>query len=138
MRKFRNAALAAATATAVAFGGTAIATAAPQPNGTSSSLTSGTKQEGDTSIRDLIRAIGEKPGLGAVGDKTDANVEVDVRDVWGKEVYDKETPQWARIWRDTLNWGALLTIIGTVIGAANWALYNGLLPQIDWKTMTLK
>lgn len=133
MRKFRNAALAAATATAVAFGGTAIATAAPQPNGTSSSLTSGTKQDGDTPVRDLIKAIGEKPGLGAVGDKTDADVEVDIRDVWGKEVYDEQTPQWARIWRDTLNWFTIATALGTIIAAGNWALYNGLLPQIPFK-----
>ena len=66
--------------------------------------------------------------------------DADVRDIWGKETYkeDESVPQWARLWADGVDWFALATIIGGVIGAANWALYNGLLPQIDWKTMTLK
>ncbi|MCT1450518.1 hypothetical protein [Corynebacterium sp. p3-SID1194] len=140
MRKFRNAALAAVTASAVAFGGTAVATAAPQPDESRGSFTSGSSQDGDTPIKDLIGKIGEKPGLEAVGDATDADTDADVRDVWGKETYkeDENTPQWARLWSDGIDWFALATIIGGVIGAANWALYNGYLPQIDWKTMTLK
>ena len=65
MRKFRNAALAAVTASAVAFGGTAVATAAPQPDESRGSFTSGSSQADDTPIKDLIGKIGEKPGLAA-------------------------------------------------------------------------
>ena len=140
MRKFRNAALAAVTASAVAFGGTAVATAAPQPDESRNYFSSGSSQESDTPIVELIGKIGEKPGLEAVGDATDADTDADIRDVWGSETYkdNENVPQWARLWSDGVNWFALGTIIGGVVGAANWALYNGLLPQIDWKTMTLK
>ncbi|MDK8625269.1 hypothetical protein [Corynebacterium appendicis] len=140
MRKFRNAALAAVTASAVAFGGTTVATAASQPDESRNYFTSGSSQEGDASIKDLIGAIGKGPGLKGLGDETEADTSGDLRDVLGKETYkeDENVPQWIRLWSDGINWFALGTIIGGVVGAANWALYNGLLPQIDWKTMTLK
>ena len=138
MRKFRNAALAAVTASAVAFGGTAVATAAAQQDESRNYFNSGTSQEGDASIKELIGAIGKKDGFKAVGDATDADKEVDLRDAFGDETYDENLPQWMRLWHDGINWFALGTIIAGVVGAANWALYNGYLPQIDWKTMTLK
>ena len=140
MRKFRNAALAAVTASAVAFGGTAVATAAAQPDESRNYFSSGSSQENDTPIGELIGEIGKGPGLKAVGDATDADTPGDLRDVLGKETYkeDENVPQWTRLWSDGINWFALGTIIGGVVGAANWALYNGYLPQIDWKTMTLK
>ncbi|SIS43464.1 hypothetical protein SAMN05444817_103189 [Corynebacterium appendicis CIP 107643] len=138
MRKFRNAALAAVTASAVAFGGTAVATADTQPDESRGYFTSGSSQDGDTPIKDLIGAIGKGPGLGGVGDKTDADTEADLRDAFGDETYDENLPQWMRLWRDSIDWFALGTIVAGVVGAANWALYNGYLPQIDWKTMTLK
>lgn len=138
MRKFRNAALAAVTASAVAFGGTAVATADTQPDESRNYFTSGSSQKGDASIKNLIGAIGKGPGLGGVGKLTDADQEADLRDAFGDETYDEELPLWMLLWRDGIDWFALGTIIGGVVGAANWALYNGYLPQIDWKTMTLK
>lgn len=134
MRKFRNAALAAATATAVAFGGTAVASAV-QPEGPndggSSTFTSGSSQEGDASVGQILGALFEG-GSSAVGNITGADQDADMDKVWGSEIFNEGTPQWARIWRDLVNWAGLAAGIGLIIGAGNWALHEGYLPQIPF------
>ena len=134
MRKFRNAALAAATATAVAFGGTAVASAEQTgtTTGGSSTFTSGSsKREGDASFGDVLGAL-FKGGSSAVGDITGGDKDADIDNVWGKEVQDGENPQWALIWRDAVNWAALAAGLGLVIAAGNAALHEGWLPQIPF------
>lgn len=134
MRKFRNAALAAATATAVAFGGTAVASAEQTgtPDGGSSTFTSGSsKDKGDTEFKKVLGAFFEG-GSSKVGDVTGGDKSVEIDNVWGKEVVDSKNAQWARIWRDAVNWTALAAGLGLVIAAGNAALHEGLLPQIPF------
>lgn len=144
MRKFRNAALAAATATAVAFGGTAVAGAeeapAPKnPNNTSSSHFFsgwGGSHEGrdDATLGEVLKQgfgkLGEGKGSTGFGAALDRTKPANISDFWGKQT--GALPQWARIWRDSVEWLALLTGVGIVIGAGNWALHEGYLPQINW------
>jgi len=133
MRKFRNAALAAATATAVAFGGTAVASAeqTAEPTGTSSTFTSGSSVEGGASFGEILGAF-FTDGLHGVGKITGGDQEADMDNVWGKEVVDTENPQWALLWRDAVNWTALAAGLGLVFAAGNWALHEGYLPQIPF------
>lgn len=132
MRKFRNAALAAATATAVAFGGTAVASAeqtGPVKEG-SSTFTSGSS-DGDTDFGEVLGAF-FKGGSSGVGKVTEGDKEADLDNIWGKERVDEGTPQWGRLWRDMVNWAALAAGLGIVIAAGNAALHEGWLPQIPF------
>lgn len=140
MRKFRNAALAAATATAVAFGGTVVADAQTleETTGNSSTFTSGSskneKADGDnfTEFGEIASALSSQNGRHQAGQASNASESVDLDNLWGKRVNDDENPQWARIWRDGVNWLAVLTGLGLAIAAGNFALYTGLLPQIKF------
>lgn len=133
MRKFRNAALAAATATAVAFGGTAVASA--EQTGEvikgSSTFTSGSSQDGDAKFGEVLGALFQG-GSSAAGKLTGADQSVDLDHVWGAERIDEGTAQWARMWRDAVNWTALAAGLGLVFAAGNWALHEGYLPQIPF------
>ncbi len=133
MRKFRHAALATATATAVAFGGTSVAIAAdgePKPTATSGSSTTGFRNDGNDSTRkDLIQKLGEQNPVTKIGHATNADTAANSNDFFKNP---ENMPQWARIWREAFNIVAILAGIGAVIGAGNWALYNGYLPQIPW------
>ncbi len=134
MRKFRNAALAAATATAVAFGGTAIANAEDTTNGGSSQasiFTGSSKQDGDSSLSEFFKKGREGQGSSGYGDALDADTPARASDFYGKQE-GTNMPQWARVWRDTINFFAYATVIGAVIGAGNWALNRGYLPQIPF------
>ncbi|WP_273412104.1 hypothetical protein [Corynebacterium appendicis] len=133
MRKFRNAALAAATATAVAFGGTAVASAEQtgEITGGSSTFTSGSSQPDDASLGDILGAY-FTGGSSAVGDITGGDQAIDLDNLLGREVADGENAQWGRLWRDALNWTALAAGLGIAIGAGNWALHEGYLPQIPF------
>ena len=133
MRKFRNAALAAATATAVAFGGTAVASAKEtgEVTGGSSTFTSGSSKDSDTDFGEVLGALFEG-GSSKVGDVTGGDESVEIDNVWGKQVVDSENAQWARLWRDMVNWTALAAGLGIIIGAGNWALHEGYLPQIPF------
>lgn len=138
MRKFRNAALAAATATAVAFGGTAVASAG-EPEGTESSSHffsgwGGTYNERkDATLGEVLeqgfKGLVEGKGATGFGAALGRDQEALISNFWGKET--GSLPQWARIWRDSIEWFALLTGVGLVIGAGNYALHEGYLPQIN-------
>nr|VDG63390.1 Uncharacterised protein [Streptococcus thermophilus] len=136
MRKFRNAALAAATATAVAFGGASVATAQENPTGGSSTFTSGSSQykekNNGASLTELSSDLIKGPGLFGVGQKTEADQTSNITDLLGKKVDDSAAPTWALMWRDALNWLGVAIGIGAVIGLGNYALNQGLLPQIPW------
>lgn len=132
MRKFRNAALAAATATAMVLGGTSVATAAEKDGFfASSTFTSGSSQPGDAKMTELSSELFSENGIHKVGKKTGAEKTAKLTDMFGA-TNDSELPQWARMWRDALNWVGLAAGIGLIIAAANAALHEGLLPQIPW------
>ena len=135
MRTFRNAALAAATATAMVLGGTTVATA-QEGNGTSSTFTSGSskfkEQDGNPKLTELSSALFQPNGIHQVGKLTGAKDDAKLTDLFGAQVNDSETPVWALMWRDALNWVGLAAGIGLIIAAANAALHEGLLPQIPW------
>lgn len=95
MRNFRTAALAASTAVAVSFAGTAVASA---------SLSS------------------------EVGDKVEADDRVTGVDLLGSETNDKNNPEWSMIWRDVTYAGIAVSVIGAIIGAYNFAVYNNIVP----------
>lgn len=106
MRNFRAAAVAAATATAVAFSATPAFAA------------------------DAQDAAAKKPSLSAkIGAKTEADQPADGRDLLGTDVNDENNPQWAIIWRDLTYAGIATAAISTVIAAYNFAVYNGMIPD---------
>ncbi|EFK53716.1 hypothetical protein KBP53_07245 [Corynebacterium genitalium ATCC 33030] len=131
MRKFRNAALAAATATAVAFGGTSVAMAEEtQDTKTQSSGSSiGYNQEGDTPLKDLLGKLGGGNVRHEIGKATDAGKPADINNFFTNP---EDMPQWARIWHEAFTAVSVLAAIGAVIGLGNYALNQGLLPQIPW------
>lgn len=129
MRNFRNAAIAGVTAVAVAFGGSAVAVAQDTNNGTSSSFTSGFGQPGDATPKDIATALSSENGFWALGNITNRDTDAYLTDMYGKTVDDTKVPQWARIWRDLVNWLLLLTGIGAVIGALNFTFHEGYLPH---------
>ena len=137
MRKFRNAALAAATATALTFGGTSVAVAeegnqAPKAQTSSTFISGSTRNaDGDAPLGDIIKAF-FKEGPKGVGKLTGADQEADFTKLWGARVDDEGQPQWALLWRDGVNWLGLLSGIGIVIALGNAALHEGLLPQIKF------
>lgn len=110
MRNFRNAALAAATATAVAFGGVSVASAATG----SSSQNSGTTQSSSTS-KDW-----------------QANEWWHATDSEGHTKNPDAVPAWASAWRTGSIVAGVGSVIGLIIAAVNYASYNGWiqLPQI--------
>lgn len=136
MRTFRNAALAAATASAVVLGGTSVAAAQENPTGGSSTFTSGSSKykevNPDKSLGDFSSAVFQGPGLFKAGQLVQSDQTANLTDVFGTKVDDTKNPVWAMMWRDALNWVGLAAGIGLIIAAANAALHEGLLPQIPW------
>lgn len=121
MRNFRTAAVAAATAVTVAFGGTAVASAESSNENTGSSLSSSS-----------FTQLGKDWGAWSEGKDGKPVVEADDQvtgeDMFGKEVA-KEIPEWASNWKKGATALGITSVIGAIIGAYNYAVYNGILPQ---------
>ena len=124
MRNFRTAAVAAATAVTVAFGGTAVASAessATNENTTSSSSSSSS-----------LTQLGKDWGAWSEGEDGKPVVEADDQvtgeDMFGKEVA-KDIPEWASNWKKGATALGITSVIGAIIGAYNYAVYNGIIPQ---------
>ena len=124
MRNFRTAAVAAATAVTVAFGGTAVASAessATNENTTSSSSSSSS-----------LTQLGKDWGAWSEGEDGKPVVEADDQvtgeDMFGKEVA-KDIPEWASNWKKAATALGITSVIGAIIGAYNYAVYNGIIPQ---------
>lgn len=124
MRNFRTAAVAAATAVTVAFGGTAVASAessATNENTTSSSSSSSS-----------LTQLGKDWGAWSEGDDGKPVVEADDQvtgeDMWGTETSDN-IPTWASNWKKGATALGITSVIGAVIGAYNYAVYNSIIPQ---------
>lgn len=127
MRKFRNAALAAVTATAVAFGGTAVASADDGAAQTDAKDTSNSQQtEQNSESADQRKEFDLSSNLGK---QYDADQPAHFKDFSSNA---ENLPEWAGAWRKALNAIAVATGLGAIIAAGNWALNKGLLPQIQW------
>ncbi|MHB2251624.1 hypothetical protein [Corynebacterium aurimucosum] len=129
MRNFRTAAVAAATAVTVAFGGTVVASAetANTNKGTSSSAEN--TNEGSSSS---FTQLGKKWGAWEEGEDGKPVVTPDNKvtgeDMWGTET-DPNMPEWASKWKKGAIALGVSSVIGAIIGAYNYAVYNNIIPQ---------
>lgn len=118
MRNFRTAAIAAATAVAVSFAGTTVATAQSSTEAPASAAATETKA----------------PTLSSkVGGEVEAKDPVTGGALLGSSTGDKdktagETPEWSLIWRDATYAALAAGVVGAVIAAYNYAVYNHILP----------
>ncbi|MDV2416121.1 hypothetical protein [Corynebacterium tuberculostearicum] len=124
MRNFHTAAVAAATAVTVAFGGTAVASAAD-----SSSTNENTTSSSSSSS---FTQMGKKKGAWSEGEDGKPVVKPE-NQVTGEDMFGKETsetiPEWASDWKKGATALGITSVIGAIIGAYNYAVYNGIIPQ---------
>ena len=123
MRNFRTAAVAAATAVTVAFGGTAVASA--ESSSTNENTTSSSSSSSFTQL-------GKKKGAWSEGEDGKPVVkpenQVTGEDMWGNEI-SENIPEWASDWKKGATALGITSVIGAIIGAYNYAVYNGIIPQ---------
>ena len=123
MRNFRTAAVAAATAVTVAFGGTAVASA---------ESSTANENTGSSFSSSSLTQLGKDWGAWSEGEDGKPVVEADDQvtgeDMFGKEVA-KEIPEWASNWKKGATALGITSVIGAIIGAYNYAVYNGIVPQ---------
>ena len=123
MRNFRTAAVAAATAVTVAFGGTAVASA--ESSSTNENTTSSSSSSSFTQL-------GKKKGAWSEGEDGKPVVkpenQVTGEDMWGTEI-SENIPEWASDWKKGANALGITSVIGAIIGAYNYAVHNGIIPQ---------
>lgn len=148
MRNFRTAAVAAATAVTVAFGGAAVASAdTPSTNegtsssssaknedankGTSSSAKDEDANKGASSSSSSLSQLGKKWGAWTEGEDGKPVVkpehQVTGQDLFGKEKA-KDNAKWAEIWRDGTFAALGTAVAGALIAAYNFAVYNNIVP----------
>lgn len=123
MRNFRTAAVAAATALTVAFSGTAIASAEDNvsEDTKSSSIGSLSSQWG----KDLGAWTEGEDGKPVIKDEN----QVSGVDLLGSEkANDEDLPEWSVLFRDATIAGGVLSLVGGLIAAYNYAVFNGILP----------
>lgn len=119
MRNFRTAAVAAATAVAVSFAGTTVATAQSSNEAPASDAAQATKAPTLSSkIGDDTNADNNVIGTDLLGSST--------KDANGKEL--AADSEWALIWRDATYAAVAAGVVGAVIAAYNYAVYNHILP----------
>ena len=124
MRNFRTAAVAAATAATVAFGGVAVASAEDTTNERASLA-----ENLSSVIKDTKADDAEYPTLSSkIGANADKDQQVTGHDLLGKQK-GENNPRWGEIWRDGTVALGITSAIGALIGAYNYAVYNGILPQ---------
>ncbi len=122
MRKFRNAAIAAATAVSLTFAGTTIASAQETDEGVR--LSSGSSAFGfDLGAWSLQGEDEENPGAPIIRDED----QVTGGDLLGDVTAD-DNPQWAESWKSLTTIGIVGSIIGAIIGGVNWLKFQGILP----------
>lgn len=135
MRNFRTAAVAAATAVTVAFGGTAIASAETgEKPAENNKIVENQDVTKDATSSEISKALSSKdedyPTLSSkLGAVTDNKEKAKGTDLFGKEVNDENNPQWSKIWRDGTYALIGTTIAGALIAAYNFAVYNHILPN---------
>ena len=123
MRNFRTAAVAAATAVTVAFGGTAVASA--ESSSTNENTTSSSSSSSFTQL-------GKKKGAWSEGEDGKPVVKPEDQ-VTGEDMFGTETsdniPEWASDWKKGATALGITSVVGAIIGAYNYAVYNGIIPQ---------
>lgn len=129
--RIRNAAIAGATAIAVAFGGTTVATAAETPaepdtaasaEGSSEGLSSEDSASEDNASEDasLSSRIADS-GLVDKGEGNDKNTQFKGEDVFGSSKNFDEVPSWAKSFYALTIVASIGSLIGLVVGpAANY------------------
>ena len=112
--RIRNAAIAGATALAVAFGGTTVAsaedTAAPKQEQSSTANDTSSSTEKDAA-KDASLSSKINTGLKLEGDK-----EADGQKIFGSSKDLSEQPKWAKVLYGTTIATAIATLIGMVVG----------------------
>ena len=147
MRNFRNAALASATALAIAATGTTAAFAGelsqgkeecsgynrednlPEAGGPLGVLFKGTACEEDKSVKEIISGgfQGIRDGQGSSQFlPDDRNEEASARDAFGTQTYWQLLPQWMRLLIDATAITGIGAFVGLIIAGVNFASYNGL------------
>ena len=135
MRTFRTAAVAAATAVTVAFGGTVVASAETANTNEGTSASTENTKEASSSSEDSsssLTQLGKKWGAWEA-DKDGKPVvnpdnKVTGEDMWGEET-DPNMPEWASKWKTGVITLGVSSVIGAIIGAYNYAVYNHIIPQ---------
>lgn len=120
--RIRNAAIAGATALAVAFGGTTVAsaedTAAPkqeQSSTANSSSTSDNKGESTPDEKDAAKGASLSSKINT-GLKLEGDKEADGQKIFGSSKDLSEQPKWAKVLYGTTIATAIATLIGMVVG----------------------
>ena len=141
MRNFRTAAVAAATAFAVSFTGiTAASAAETHEDSESTAVESSSVLSSDRAKETLSSDDSEKyPTLSSkFGDLMNAKEDTSGAEMNG-EVKGPEgegditNPGWARVWRDGNIVAAIGTVVGGIIAAYNYGVYNGFFPHFIQK-----
>lgn len=120
--RIRNAAIAGATALAVAFGGTTVAsaedTAAPKQEQSSTangSSTSDNKGESTPDEKDAAKGASLSSTINT-GLKLEGDKEADGQKIFGSSKDLSEQPKWAKVLYGTTIATAIATLIGMVVG----------------------
>lgn len=138
MRKFRTAAVAAATAVAVSFTGITAASAqdADHQNSNSSFVEGSSVLSSERGQEVLSSDSDEFPTLSSkFGELMNAGEDVSGTEFLGSAKGNQEdngdttNPGWARLWRDGNIVAAIGTVVGGAIAAYNYGVYNGYFPH---------
>lgn len=142
MRNFRTAAVAAATAVAVSFTGITAASAEDeqQHEDNQSSFVEGSSLIGTKDAQDSLSSNEDDSNLSSrIGDLMNADEDTSGSELLGDKKGNKEdngditNPGWARLWRDGNIVAAIGTVVGGIIAAYNYGVYNGFFPHFIQK-----
>lgn len=128
MRKFRNAALAVATATTVAISGVSVASAQNEPGTTPGSITQEEGVNGSDKLKDKLPAAGSSDLKGKLG-WSGAENKFSGNDIaaWFKGEENNVQP-WAKIFIGGGIAAAAISVLGLIVAPAyNFLKYNGFL-----------
>ncbi len=142
MRNFRTAAVAAATAVAVSFTGITAASAQDeqQHENNESSFVEGSSVLSSEDAQDSLSSNEDDSNLSSrIGDLMNADEDTSGSELIGDEKGnegdngDITNPGWARLWRDGNIVAAIGTVVGGIIAAYNYGVYNGFFPHFIQK-----
>lgn len=142
MRNFRTATVAAATAVAVSFTGITAASAEEQNTDSKSSFVEGSAKLSSEEKQEILSSenTDESPNLSSkIGKVMNADEDASGSEFLGSSKGNKEdngditNPGWARLWRDGNVVAAIGTVVGGIITAYNYGVYNGFFPHFIQK-----
>ena len=123
MKRMTRTLTAVALSGALALGGTAVASA-------ESSTTN--ENTGSSLSSSSLTQLGKEWGAWTPGEDGKPVVTAD-NQVTGEDMFSKETseniPDWASKWKKGAAALGITSIVGAIIGAYNYAVYNGIVPQ---------